>query len=106
MDAIDGSLCHLAPEEFQRRQHEVLEGLSGTEAIIDDILVYGCGDTTEEAIIDHDRKLRELLERARSVSLKFNKDKLKLRQSEVKYMGQILTADGMRPDPRKGQGYR
>ena len=90
-----------APEEFQRCQHEVLEGLSGTEAIIDDILVYGCGDTTEEAIIDHDRKLRDLLERARSVGLKFNKDKLKLRQSEVKYMGQILTADGMRPDPEK-----
>ena len=81
------------------RQHEVLEGLSGTEAIIDDILVYGCGDTTEEAIIDHDSNLHALLERARSVGVKLNKDKLKLCQSEIKNMGQILTADGMRPDP-------
>ena len=90
-----------APEEFQGRQHGVLEGLSGTEAIIDNILVYGFGYTTEEAIIDHDHKLRALLEWARSVSLTFNKDKLKLRQSEVRYIGRILTADGMHPDPEK-----
>jgi hypothetical protein len=28
-----------APEEFQRRLHEVFEGLSGVEVIPDDILV-------------------------------------------------------------------
>ncbi|KAL3856077.1 hypothetical protein ACJMK2_015273 [Sinanodonta woodiana] len=32
-----------APEEFQRRQHDALEGLQGTEVIVDDILVYGQG---------------------------------------------------------------
>ena len=90
-----------APEEFQRRQHEAIEGLQGTESLIDDILVYGKGQTIDEAIADHDRNLKALLDRARQMGLKLNKDKLKLRQSEVKYMGQIVTPNGIRPDPEK-----
>ncbi|XP_061185196.1 uncharacterized protein K02A2.6-like [Saccostrea echinata] len=46
-----------ALEEFQRRQHEVLEGLTGAECVMDDIIVYGCGQTMESAIRDHDRNL-------------------------------------------------
>ena len=45
-------------EEYQRRQHEFLDGLNGVINIADDICVYGCGDTKEEADIDHDRNLR------------------------------------------------
>ena len=90
-----------APEEFQRRQHEVLEGLEGAEAIADDILVYGSGESMEDAITDHDKKLCAVLERARQVGLKLNKEKMKFRQSEIKYMGEILTSSGARPDPDK-----
>ena len=36
-----------APEEFQRRMHTALQGLSGVEVIADDILVFGCGYTAE-----------------------------------------------------------
>ena len=35
------------------------------------------------------------------MGLKLNKDKLKLRQSDVKYMGKILTPNGIRNDPEK-----
>lgn len=90
-----------APEEFQHRQHEVLEGLTGAECVMDDIIVYGCGETMDSAIQDHDRNLTAVLQRAREVGLKLNKDKFKLRQTEVKYMGSILTAEGLRPDPEK-----
>jgi hypothetical protein len=38
-----------APEEFQRRQDQAVEGLPGVKSIFDDILVYGEGDTEEEA---------------------------------------------------------
>ena len=44
-----------APEEFQRRQHEILEGLAGIEVIADDILVYGYDETEEEALLNHDK---------------------------------------------------
>ncbi|XP_062619910.1 uncharacterized protein K02A2.6-like [Saccostrea cucullata] len=38
-----------APEEYQRRQHYALNGLKGVDVIVDDILVFGCGDSEEEA---------------------------------------------------------
>ena len=51
------------PEEYQRRQHEFLDGLNGVINIADDICVYGCGDTKEEADFDDDRNLTQLLEK-------------------------------------------
>jgi len=71
-----------APEEFQRRQNEALEGLHGADVIVDDILVYGCGETMDDAMKDHDQQLIRVLERARSVGLKLNKNKLNLRYME------------------------
>ena len=46
-----------APEEYQRRMHETLEGLTEVQVFADDILVYGCGDKYEDAEKDHDKKL-------------------------------------------------
>ena len=90
-----------APEEYQRRQHEVLEGLPGIHVIADDILITGQGETQEEALRDHDRNLVALLQRAREVNLKLNPKKLKLRLNEVPYIGHLLTPDGVKPDPEK-----
>ena len=44
----------VAPEEFQRPIDEILEGLEGTKAIADDILIWGDGNTIEEATSNHD----------------------------------------------------
>ncbi|KAK2557053.1 Retrovirus-related Pol polyprotein from transposon 17.6 [Acropora cervicornis] len=90
-----------APEEYQRRQHEVLEGLPGIYVIADDILITGQGESKEEALKDHDRNLVALLERAREVNLKLNPKKLKLRLSEVPFIGHLLTSTGVKPDPEK-----
>ncbi|XP_041461547.1 uncharacterized protein K02A2.6-like [Lytechinus variegatus] len=92
-----------APEEFQRRQHEIIEGLSGVDVVADDFLVYGSGANLEEALADHDKSLRKFLARARKVGLTLNKKKLRLRLSEVPYMGHLLTATGLKPDPKKVQ---
>ena len=54
-----------APEEFQRRQHHVVEGLPGVMAIHDDILVVGKGKTHKEAQLDHDRNVHALMIRCR-----------------------------------------
>ncbi|XP_048577062.1 uncharacterized protein K02A2.6-like [Nematostella vectensis] len=93
-----------APEEFQRRLEQALEGLEGVKPIFDDILILGKGDSKEEAIRDHDAKLRSLLERCRQKSIKLNKEKLKLRCAEVKFIGHVVSADGLKPDPDKLQG--
>lgn len=47
-------LC-VASEIFQKRLHQALENLEGIFSIADDIIIYGAGDTVEEANVDHDR---------------------------------------------------
>lgn len=95
-----------APEEFQRRLEYALEGLDGIKPIFDDILVFGVGETETEALSDHDAKLTALLERCRATGIKLNKEKLKLRRKEVKFMGHVICQDGLKPDPDKVQGIK
>lgn len=91
----------LAPEVFESRLQECLTDLPGVKVIIDDILVVGYGETESEALLDHDQNVVRLLERAKQVNLKLNKSKVKLRQAEVKFMGHVISKDGLKPDPDK-----
>ena len=75
-------LC-TAPEEFQRRLNNALEGLKGVRTIHDDILVFGEGSTEDEALVDPDQNLRSLMQRCREQNVKLNKAKVKLRCSWV-----------------------
>ena len=54
-------LCS-APEIFQRRMHELIEGLTGVEVIADDFVVIGQGQNKDIAIRDHDKNLQALLQ--------------------------------------------
>ena len=51
-----------APEIWQRKMHEAIEGLQGVEVIGDDFLVCGFGDTVDEAAKDHDQNLTALIQ--------------------------------------------
>ena len=84
----------VAPEEFQRRIDENLEGLDGVKAIADDILIWG--KTIEEATASHDKRLLTLLERCKQKNIKLNKEKFQLRKTELSYMGMVLTDKGTR----------
>ena len=59
----------VAPEEFQRRMAENLEGLDGVKAITDNILICGDGETIEEATVSHDKRLLTLLDDANRIIL-------------------------------------
>ena len=72
----------VAPEEFQRRIDKNLEGLDGVKTIADDILVWGDGETIEEATVSHDKR-QTLLERCKKKNIKLNKDKFQLRKTEL-----------------------
>ena len=87
-----------APEEFQQRLMTALEGLDGLANIADDIHV---GDTYAEAELDHDKNLIALMNRAFEKDIRFNLAKLKFKLKEVKFMGDIISADGRKPDPDK-----
>ena len=88
---------NIAAEEFECRLH----GVHGVEIIRDDLLVVGCGDTLTETEENHDANLRKLLERARAVNMKLNNKKIKLKETEVKFMGHVISKDGLKPDPQK-----
>ena len=90
-----------APEEFQRRLMNALEGLSGIICIADDILVFGEGKTIRESEINHDERMLALMERCREKNLKLNPEKLRFKVNEVKFMGNIITDRGMKADPDK-----
>ena len=87
-----------APEIFQRRMHELIEEPSGVEVVADDFVVVGRGDTTDDAIKDHDANLEALLQRCAEKGIKLNPDKIKLK---IPFIGHIATSEGLCVDPSK-----
>ena len=85
-----------AAEVFEKRVEEMFGDLQ-VAIYFDDLIVYGKDQE------EHDHNLRRLLERANKCNVKFNKDKMQLNKKEVKYLGHIVSADGLRPDPEKVQ---
>ncbi|XP_058840279.1 uncharacterized protein K02A2.6-like [Topomyia yanbarensis] len=90
-----------APEIFQAKLQETLEGLEGIECLADDILIVGAGDTIEEALKVHNQRLVKLLVRLRNNGVKLNIEKLNLCQTSVNFFGHVLTSEGLKPDERK-----
>ena len=72
-----------APEYFQMKFHQNLEGLKGVYDIADDVTIVGKGATYEEALKDHDRNLTNFLERCRERNIKLNKAKFEVKCREV-----------------------
>ncbi|GFX09141.1 transposon Tf2-9 polyprotein [Trichonephila clavipes] len=56
-------------------------------------LLEGCDEDSHDAIMSR------VLERAKLLNIKFKPDKLQYRVSEVKYVGQIVSKSGVKPDP-------
>jgi hypothetical protein len=85
----------VAPEVMQKRNSELFGDIPGVHVVFDDIIVAGKDDR------EHDERLRTVLERARRHNVRFNKDKIQYKVSEVKYVGHLMSAQGLRPDPEK-----
>ena len=90
-----------APEVFQRKMHELIEGIAGVEVVADDFAVIGCGSTMEAAIKDHDENLLRFLERCDKRNVKLNTEKLQLRKTEVPFIGHVASGDGLKIHPDK-----
>ena len=85
----------LASYVFESTIRDITKDLKGVINIADDILVYG--STVEE----HDRNLLALLDRALEVNLTLNQKKFKFKCTSVPFFGNILTDNGIKPDPNK-----
>ena len=85
----------VASDVAQRLVDDNFSDIPGVLAVHDDIIIAG-KDTAE-----HDSALKRVLERARGRNIKFNRGKVQLRVNQVKYLGDIVTGDGFKPDPEK-----
>ena len=86
-----------APEHFQRRMTEILGDIEGVVCLVDDVLVSG--KTQEE----HDQRLLEVLSRIKRSGLTLGPDKCEINKTSVKFLGQLVDENGVRPDPEKVQ---
>lgn len=84
-----GARC--SSEVFQREMEKHFGAMEGVEIVVDDILVHG--KTLEE----HNKRLKTVLEKARSINLKLNKEKCVFAKPEVNYVGHKLTGEGLKP---------
>ena len=89
-------LCN-APATFQRLMNSVLAGLHWKSCLvyIDDIVVVG------KSIDEHLLNLQQVLEQLRQAGLKLQPGKCKFLQTQVTYLGHVVSAQGVSPDPEK-----
>ena len=69
--------------------------------IADDIVLYGCGETMEEAQRDHDNNLANLLKRCKEKNVKLSYEKSMFNRTEIPFMGHLIASEGLKPDPAK-----
>ena len=87
----------LSSDVYQYKVDSHLEEIENCVAIADDIIIYGFKtDGT-----DHDKMVRQIMEKANSVGMRFNPTKFQFRQLQVKFFGLVLTGKGVVPDPVK-----
>ena len=77
-----------------------MDDIDGIVCVADDVLVYGVGDTTKDAMKDH-QKLTLLLQRCTKHRIKLNKAKSIFCCTEVPFLGHLITSEGLKPDPGK-----
>jgi hypothetical protein len=94
-------LCN-APSAFQATMNKVLAGYIGVfvQVYLDDILIYS---ETESEHVEH---VRLVLQRLRDSCLFAKLAKCRFMQSEVKFLGAVVSADGIKADPSKLQAVR
>ena len=86
-----------APATFQRLMEVVLSRLAPSVCVVylDDVLVFG--RTMEE----HNANITQVTERIRMAGLRLRPEKCRFAHSEVEYLGNVISEQGIRTDPRK-----
>ena len=80
---------------MQKRNEETFGDIHGVHVIADDLIIAAADDQ------EHDSILHRVLTRARDKGVKFNSDKIQFKISEVEYMGNLVSSDGLKQNPKK-----
>lgn len=84
-----------APEIFHREMVKRFGDLPGVKIMMDDFLVYG------KDLSEHNERLQKVLQRAREINLRFNKEKSVICQTKVRYLGHVFSSKGVSVDDTK-----
>ena len=85
----------LSSDVYQFKIDEIFEDIPQCVGIADNIII--CSYNHQ----DHDSTLYSVPNRACKVGMKFNPDKCIFKQDNISFYGVMLSADGVKPDPRK-----
>ena len=86
---------HSASEIFQIEIANIIAGIEGTANSQDDIIVWG------NSRFEHDNRLQQVLKSVSKAGLKLNKEKCIFGESQVKFLGHIVSRNGIKADPAK-----
>ena len=91
-----------APATFQRLMQCVLAGLSPEQCLtyIDDVIVFSA------SFEQHLTRLRAVLDRIAKAGLRLKTAKCQFVQRQVKYLGHVVSEQGIEPDPQKTQAVK
>ena len=81
-----------APSAFQKLMSSVLQGLTGVQCYLDDVVVYG---DTQDA---HDCNLRAVLQQLQEVGLTLNTQKCHFSVQQIHFLGHVISREGLQPD--------
>ena len=84
-----------ASEHFQKRVSQILEGLEGVLCHIDDILVFA--ETQEK----HDERIKAVLDKLQHAGVTLNAEKCEFSKKQIKFLGHIISSNGILPDGEK-----
>ena len=84
-----------AASTFQRTMELALQGLQWITCLIyiDDIIVFG------RSFNEHISRIEEVFKRLRQAGLKLKPQKCCMLQTEVVFLGHVVTASGVKPNP-------
>ena len=84
-----------APEHFQKRMSQILDGLEGVVCQMDDVLVFGKDQQ------QHDTRLTAVLRRIQKAGVTLNREKCEFSKTKLLFLGHLIDSNGIQADPEK-----
>ena len=84
-----------ASEVLHKTVQQIFHDTDGMKVYIDDLVIWG------QSKEQHDDRLFQVLDRAKQVNLTLNLNKCEFRVRKITYLGEVLSEDGVQPDPEK-----
>lgn len=73
----------------------LLKDQEGVAAIQDDIIVFGT------SVVEYDARLQQVFATNEKSGLKLNQRKCEIRKPKICYFGNVVSKEGLSPDPHK-----